>query len=297
MSKISQIHNRNGKLLFEYTGGLRKALEEVAAAGTVHEDVVLRHRNLPKADLRKIELSYADLVGTDFRSANMAEAVLDGADCTGANFSRAQLRDAMLDHSNFTAADGYRADFSYTHCHHVNFATARLNRANFRGAHCSWTHFDLAQLRGADFTSATCRAQFQYADLQNACFNGAKLDGANFASADLSGASFNSGSTLSGTNFASADLYGATYNGKPILRILQFGGIGSAGRSTTVVVLRTCLHIFCGCKRFCTLKAFAETIDIVYADSSAANPQYREEYHAAIRWLKDCIDAARTYKV
>ena len=101
-----------------------------------------------------IDLSGAHLLGTNFRSAQLAEADLHGANLTKADFERANLRGA-------------------------NLSKARLIGANLRDANLCAADFSSANLEDASLVGADASdARFQSASLTNADFSGAKLSGA-----------------------------------------------------------------------------------------------------------------------
>ena len=59
-----------------------------------------------RADLRRADLSWADLSGADLRRANLSWADLSGADLRRANLSGADLRRANLSGANLSGAEG-----------------------------------------------------------------------------------------------------------------------------------------------------------------------------------------------
>ena len=96
---LHQTRGKGGNL------GQLYALEQLNDAGAN-----LRNVNLHWADLRRLELPGADLSGAgarsaDFREANLSGAHLDDADFTCADLAGADLTGATLNHTNLTATD------------------------------------------------------------------------------------------------------------------------------------------------------------------------------------------------
>ena len=120
-------------------------------------------------DLRRADLSGADLSDANLRRADLSGADLRRADLSGADLSGANLSDANLRRANLSDANLRRADLS----------GADLSDANLRGANLSG-----ADLSGADLSDANLRR----ADLSGADLSDANLSDANLRRADLSGA-------------------------------------------------------------------------------------------------------------
>jgi hypothetical protein len=106
-------------------------------------------RSLQNANLAKAHLVGANLIDTDFRSANLS----------GANLG------ATL---NVTFIDGYLGS--------VNLSGADLKDANLSGADLKGANLSGADLKGANLSGA---------DLDSANLSGADLDSANLSGADL----------------------------------------------------------------------------------------------------------------
>ena len=105
--------------------------------------------------------------------------------------------------------------------------------------------------------------------------------------ADLSGSDL-SGSDLRYSNLRGCDLRYSNLSGKPILDIVQIGGIGSARRSTAAVILADACEITCGCFRG-TLDEWRAKIEQTHAES----PKYLAQYRAAVAFVEACAMAAR----
>jgi hypothetical protein len=122
-----------------------------------------------RADLRRADLSGANLIGADLRDANLI-----GADLRGADLSGAELRDANL----------IGADLSGAELRDANLIGADLRRADLSGANLSGAELRDANLIGADLR----RADLSGANLSGANLSWAELRDANLIGANLCGA-------------------------------------------------------------------------------------------------------------
>ena len=98
--------------------------------------------------LCRVDLSLAHLAGADFRSADLAEALLTDADLSRARFERANLYDA-----NLIGAELGGASFHDAVLIGANLRESHLDGAEFRGARLAFTVFaasDLSRARGLD---------------------------------------------------------------------------------------------------------------------------------------------------
>ena len=160
-------------------------------------------------------------------------------------------------------ANLYGANLARANLARANLARANLDRVNLYGANLARANLDGANLYGANLARAN--------------LDGANLDGANLARANLDGA-----------NLARANLARANLDGKQILRVIQFGGIGSNQRQSYAVVTTESVSVRCGCFSG-SLEGFSEKINNTHRD----NPQYLGEYSAAVEFVRACVDAAR----
>ena len=117
--------------------------------------------DLRRADLSDANLSGADLRGADLSDANLSGANLRRANLRGANLSGADLRGADLSDANLSGANLRRADLS-----DANLRRANLRRANLRGANLSDANLSGANLRGANLSGADLRR----ANLDYSCY-------------------------------------------------------------------------------------------------------------------------------
>ncbi|HAK0867973.1 TPA: pentapeptide repeat-containing protein [Listeria monocytogenes] len=101
--------------------------------------------NLSYADLRRADLSGANLRGANLSYADLRRADLSGANLRGANLSYADLRRADLSGANLRGANLRRANLSY-----ADLSYADLSYANLRRADLSYADLSYANLRRAD---------------------------------------------------------------------------------------------------------------------------------------------------
>ncbi|HCX6200357.1 TPA: pentapeptide repeat-containing protein [Listeria monocytogenes] len=101
----------------------------------------LRRADLSGANLRGANLSYADLSCADLRGANLSYANLSYADLRRADLSGANLRGANLRRANLSYADLRRADLSGANLRVANLSYADLSYANLRRADLNWINW------------------------------------------------------------------------------------------------------------------------------------------------------------
>ena len=91
----------------------------------------------------------ADLSGADLRRANLSEANLSRADLSGAD-----LRIANLSEANLSEADLYGANIRGANLYRVNLSEADLSEADLRGANLEYV--DLSKAKNVPFIPMTC---------------------------------------------------------------------------------------------------------------------------------------------
>ena len=106
----------------------------------------LRRANLSEADLRWANLSGANLSGADLRWANLSGANLSGADLRWADLRWANLRRADLSGANLSEADLRWANLSGADLSEADLRWANLRRADLSGANLS--EADLSGVQG-----------------------------------------------------------------------------------------------------------------------------------------------------
>jgi uncharacterized protein YjbI with pentapeptide repeats len=116
------------------SGGRIEALQELNADG-----VPLVGVDVSSAFLQGLRLSHANLLRSDFSSADIRNGELAGCDFTLANLNSANLRNAMLDHALLVDANVQDAD---------------LTGASLIGVNLTGTNLDGADLRSADLRDA-----------------------------------------------------------------------------------------------------------------------------------------------
>lgn len=115
----------------------------------------LSYSTFLNCDLRGAYLSTAYMNGTQFRDTDLADANLDGAYLEYADLSGANLKGASLSlqgawMSNFSGADRSEADLRNANLATVNLSGARLCSANLEGANLVETNLEGADLSGSD---------------------------------------------------------------------------------------------------------------------------------------------------
>ncbi|EAC9108721.1 pentapeptide repeat-containing protein [Listeria monocytogenes] len=106
--------------------------------------------NLSYADLRRADLSGANLRGANLSYADLRRADLSGANLRGANLRRANLSYADLSCADLSCANLRVANLSYADLSYANLSCADLSCANLRVANLSYADLSYANLRRAD---------------------------------------------------------------------------------------------------------------------------------------------------
>jgi uncharacterized protein YjbI with pentapeptide repeats len=129
--------------------------------------IILRGRDMHRADLSNARLTFADLSGTDLSVAILANAKLHGANLSGADLTNATLNDADLSFANLAGADLSGASLS--HCilagadfTDANLANAWLIDSKFYGADLSGAVLIGSSLTGASLAGAKYTAGTQW---------------------------------------------------------------------------------------------------------------------------------------
>jgi uncharacterized protein YjbI with pentapeptide repeats len=144
-------------------------------------DANLSRANLFNADLGSANLSEADLSEADLTRADLSEADLRGANLSAANLSSADLNDANLSRTNLSGADLFNADLGNANLNEADLSKARLWCANL-----NWANLSGANLVCSDLISTNLVAtNFSGATVGGADLRGASLIGTNFEGADL----------------------------------------------------------------------------------------------------------------
>ncbi len=125
-----------------------------------------------KADLRKANLSGADLRGIDLRQADLRETDLSGADLQGTDLRYASLYCADLSSSDLRYASLYRADLSGSDLRYASLLGANLLGANLRGSDLHYADLRCVDLRKVDLSAAILLS----ANLRGAKMQDARLD-------------------------------------------------------------------------------------------------------------------------
>ena len=168
------------------------------------EQCDLSQANLREVDLKYANLNGADLTGADLRSADLGHANIDGSNFSGAGLSHAQLNNVNLKVANFrgadlssvdlTRADLREMDLTGTNLSEAILAEAELRATNLSGANLSkailvQSNFHGANLNEADLSWAYLyKAKLIEADLRNANLIGARFDETDLTDAVLIGA-------------------------------------------------------------------------------------------------------------
>jgi uncharacterized protein YjbI with pentapeptide repeats len=111
------------------SGGRIEALQELNA-----DKVPLVGVDVSSAFLQGLNLKDANLLRSDFSSADLRNSILNGVDFTLANLNSANLRGAALNHAKCVETDLRSADLEGSSLVSADFSGASLDDADLRGA-------------------------------------------------------------------------------------------------------------------------------------------------------------------
>ena len=175
---------------------------------SVPAQVVAPSAQLGGADLRRLDLRNAMLVGSDLRAADLSRADLVAARLAGADLTEANLSFTDLQGAIITTANLQRAHLIAANLFKAQLNGANLEAASLCDASLGLTDLTRANLRSADLDDATLRgAVLCEADLRKARLSGADLRATDLREADLRG------SELREADLREADLRGADLRG------------------------------------------------------------------------------------
>jgi uncharacterized protein YjbI with pentapeptide repeats len=164
-----------------------------------------RSKNLKGRDLNCSTFTYADLRRVDLARAHLLGSNLEYARLEGASMQKAILDDAILSFAYMNEVDLHGASLLRATLDHAILDNSPLSSALLQGA-----DFSLASLIGVDLRYVTTMqgANFVEADLRGARLTGAHLEGASLQRAKLDGANL-AGAVLFGADLESAQLQAA----------------------------------------------------------------------------------------
>ena len=119
-----------------------------------HKLWLMDESNGIRADLRHVDLKYANLYGDDLRYADLSGADLYGAYIEGANLGHANLYGANLYGANLRNTNLSDANLSGANLGCADLSDADLNGANLRDANLSCADLGYADLSDADLSCA-----------------------------------------------------------------------------------------------------------------------------------------------
>ncbi|HBP90228.1 MAG TPA: toll/interleukin-1 receptor domain-containing protein [Nitrospirales bacterium] len=124
----------------------------------------------------KIDLSYKDLSGIDFKGLNLKKGIFWQSDFSNACLTSANLSESNLMACNFSNANLLRANLYKSDLRSALFTNTFAVQVNLKGAILEDAFLKDTKLRSADFRGAKLtNASFWYSDLTNANFEEAIL--------------------------------------------------------------------------------------------------------------------------
>ncbi|MCD6025831.1 MAG: pentapeptide repeat protein [Solimicrobium sp.] len=155
--------------------------------GAIEKSNNSKELNLQQARLARVNLTGADLSGTNLHRVDLTLANLTGVNLNKAVLGEIKLRQANLTGANLSNADLKNVDLTGVNLTDANLSEANLSQAKLCNACLTGANLTEAQLYLADLTGADLsRANLTQADL-----DAANLAGANLQLADLRDAKLN----------------------------------------------------------------------------------------------------------
>ena len=159
--------------------------------------------DLTGADLSGTQLKGANLHSVKFQTADLRRTNLESSNLCGTNFQGAKLQEANLRKAKITEGNLRNANLEYADLSETKITRVNLNEARMRGANLKKAelyrvildYVDLsdANLQGAKFKDSTA---FNGVNLSGADLRGARLMSANLRNATLQGTVFSSRNSL-----------------------------------------------------------------------------------------------------
>ncbi len=225
--------------------GLQRTLFAPPAAAHIYRwdnGALITDRDaVPGANLKEMDLAYADLAGANLTDADFEETRLTAADLNGAVVTGADFEDTTR--RGFTAAQLYStASHQGGDLSGIGLGSNDLSGWDFAGKNLTDAYFGYGTLTAADFSGAVVTSA-GFNDTTAGGFTAAQLySTASYQSGDLSGIGLGgndlSGWDLAGKNLTDAyfgwatltdaDLSGAAVTGADFSRFLGTGGITAA---------------------------------------------------------------------
>ena len=171
--------------------------------------VDLSGANLSGSNLRQIDLTGADLTGANLTWVAFNEAKLTGACLRRADMGNAMLTNSQLSGANLSGANLTKADLRLTLLQEAELNWAMLTEADLTSADLQHSTLDQINLERAKLTSVNLvGAELMEANLRQANLTGANLTGANLRESHLEDANLRN-AILANANLTEANLLNA----------------------------------------------------------------------------------------
>jgi uncharacterized protein YjbI with pentapeptide repeats len=149
-------------------------------SGEEMEGVDISNANLSGANLDDASLFTAIVEGATFDNASLRNTVMEAAEGDGASFVNADMRGVDLYFADVRDANLSGANFTDTWMNSIDFERSNMQNAIFTGSTLTGVDLKETDLRGADLSFTLLRnSPMRNADLRNATLLGAELDGSN----------------------------------------------------------------------------------------------------------------------
>lgn len=189
ISNVTELSKSSARVMENVNGSHdRQVLINLTAAdlqGSDFAGVVLHKGKFKAGSLRGADFSDADLTGSSFDATDAREADFNGANLTECNFSATDLTGASFGQSVLVRTtlnmSGQGAKFVGANLVDVKLIKTDLRKAAFQNCAFTCVDFSYCDLRGLDFSGQTFDSvRFDKSALNNVSFRGATLRNVSF---------------------------------------------------------------------------------------------------------------------
>jgi uncharacterized protein YjbI with pentapeptide repeats len=165
-------------------------------------------KNLRKTDLSHADLSHANLFGADLSGADLSDAKLFRADLSGADLSGAKLCRAEMTDINMSDAILFEAKMSSCVLSRANLSDSDFSVADLSSSKLSYAILSYANLSRSNLS----QANLLYANISDANLSDADISEADLSYANLSDATLTCAKIKNCQKFSNLVCYGADFN-------------------------------------------------------------------------------------
>lgn len=150
----------------------------------------LSNRDLTSYNLKKCNLTYSKMLGTNCHKVDFENSILDFVNFKNAELSEANFKNASLIYTNFSSTRLINAEFSNSDLLHTNFVKRVITKTSNDNCTIDYIGSDLSNINAVQ--SFISNVEFKCCNLFEAILNGAKIKNSVFEKNNLIKTNFNS---------------------------------------------------------------------------------------------------------